>query len=171
MLEKRYAHPLRLRHGEHVTTEAFEISRPEESSDIILPHWWMIDHPPIGPLEGKTISFTRSRCRSRCTQYALSTFPVQYDDIVATAESIASIGCLGHLHATYDRYAIDWNLLDVGRQRIVGAIAITLESVATLETPTTNRRSRLRVGVRTSAGRQAATASRDRPRKRSTRRI
>ena len=171
MLEMRYTHPLRLCHGEHGMTEVFEISRPEESSDIILAHWWMIDHPPIGPLKGMTISFTRSRCRSHCTQYALRTFLIQYNDIVATAESIASIGCLGHIHATYDGYVIDWNLLDVGRQCIVGAIAITLESVATLEKPTTSRRSILRVGVRTSAGRRAATASRVRPRNRSTRRI
>ena len=131
---KRYTHPLRLRHGEHVTMEAFEISRLEESSEIILPHWWMIDHPPIGLLEGKTISFASSRCRTRCTQYALNTFPIQYDDeIIASAASIASIGCLGHIRATSDGYAIDWNLLHVGEQRIVGAAVITPESVAALE--------------------------------------
>ena len=84
---KRYMDSLRVRHGEHVTIKAFEISRSEESSDIILPHWRMIDHLPIGLLEGKTISFTSSWCQSRSTQYALSTFPIRYDNIIATANA------------------------------------------------------------------------------------
>ena len=36
---KRYTHQLKLRHGIHVTMEAFEIGPLHQSSDIILPHW------------------------------------------------------------------------------------------------------------------------------------
>ena len=78
---KAYTHVLRLRHNEHVTPLAFEIAPLEPSSDIILPHWWMVEHPPIGLTEGsgsgRDIGFTSPRCATRCTEHALTTFPIQ----------------------------------------------------------------------------------------------
>jgi len=118
----RYTHRLRLRHGEHVTREAFEIGPLEPSSDIILPHWWMVKHPPVGLIEApdegsSSISFTSPGCRTRCTQYALDAFPIRYDDDILSAstdESGASVGCLGYLKVGSEGTAvIDWNLLHV----------------------------------------------------------
>ena len=44
------------------------------------------------------------------------------------------MGCLGHLRITSDgQVEVDWNILHVGDQRIVGAAAISSQSVAELE--------------------------------------
>ena len=86
----------------------------------------MIDHLPIGLLEGKMISFASSRCQTRFTQHLLKTFPIQYDDeIIASAMSITPISFFGHISATSDRYAIDCNLFHISEQRSVGVVTIT----------------------------------------------
>ena len=84
---KRYTQQLKLRHANHVTMEAFEIGPLDQSSDIILPHWWIVQHTPLGLTDSKGhISFTSPHCALTCTEQALSSFPIEYTDDILTPE-------------------------------------------------------------------------------------
>ena len=134
---KEFTQRLQLRHGHHVTLEAFEVGPLEMSSDAILPNWWMQRHPPINIWSANTatIPFTDPECQLRCTSHVPGTFPIEYEpSLVDKTMETTSIGCLGYLRVnTAGTADIDWNVLRVGTQRIVGAVAISVESTAALE--------------------------------------
>ena len=107
------------------------------SSDAILPNWWMQCHPPINIWSANTttITFTDAECQLRCTSHALGTFPIKSEpSLVDKTTEMTSIGCLGYLWvSTAGTADIDWNVLSVGTQQIVRAVAISAESTAALE--------------------------------------
>ena len=134
---KEFTQRLQLRHGHHVTLEAFEVGPLEMSSDARLPNWWMRRHPPINIWSANTatITFTDPECQLQCTSHALGDFPIEYEpSLVDRTTETTSIGCLRYLGvSTAGTADIDWNVLSVGTQLIVGAVAISAESTAVLE--------------------------------------
>ena len=50
---ERYTHQLKLRYGTHITMEAFAIAPLDQSSDIILPYWWIVQYTPLGLTDPK----------------------------------------------------------------------------------------------------------------------
>lgn len=86
---KYFTGPVILRHQEdHFTKVTFELSQVDDECDIILPHWWMMEHKPEGIFEGTTISFSTEHCRENCTSLRVLGKPGRISSIAADLQSI-----------------------------------------------------------------------------------
>ena len=136
----QYTEQLKLHLGSHVTMEVFEIGQLDQSSNIILPHWWMVQERHHGLSNPKgNIGFRSAHCVLTCMGHMLSSFRIEYRDHIPTlvlAEDnhsypSSSVGCIQYPIITLDRQVeVHWNILHISDQRIVGAAAINSQLVA-----------------------------------------
>lgn len=80
-----YTDTLVLRHQEdHYTRLNFELSKMDDECDIILPHWWLLQHEPASFFDKtQEIRFSSEYCQKNCTSSIVMGLP--------PTEAIASI--------------------------------------------------------------------------------
>jgi len=69
--------PLKLRHRAHYTKEVFQVATLELSSDILLPYWWISEHPPQGAWDSNEIRFSSPHCLRNCTKSSTEKFSME----------------------------------------------------------------------------------------------
>ena len=67
---KEFSTDLILQHNQHFSKVSCEISPLEKECDIILPHWWLQQHPPslFFTQDPSEMQFNDEQCRLECTQ-------------------------------------------------------------------------------------------------------
>ncbi|KAF8534497.1 hypothetical protein BDD12DRAFT_643133, partial [Trichophaea hybrida] len=70
----QYTFPVTLWYESHYTKETFEIGPMEDSSDIMLPYWWMVKYGALSGVteENNKLQFTSKHCHQHCTKAAVS---------------------------------------------------------------------------------------------------
>jgi len=108
----QYTFPVTLRYESHYTKETFEIGPMEDSSDIMLPYWWIVKHGALSGVteENDKLQFTSKHCHQHCTKAAVSSFSIEYDDSILTFGTDPRwIGVIGSMHVNAaHEIEIDW---------------------------------------------------------------
>ena len=108
----QYTFPVTLRYESYYTKETFEIGPMEDSSDIMLPYWWIVKHGALSGVteENDTLQFTSKHCHQHCTKAAVSSFSIEYDDsILKFGTDPRWIGVIGSMHVNAaHEIEIDW---------------------------------------------------------------
>jgi len=87
-----YTKPLLLKHRQHFSKEAFEVTPMEPEVDIFLPFWWISKHPPQGIWESEEVRFNSPGCQETCTRYEQEEFSLTWDERVAQDPEARIIG-------------------------------------------------------------------------------
>jgi len=87
-----YTVPLKLQHRRHLTMEVFEVVPLEPETDVFLPYWWIVQHPPQGAWDSEEMRFSSAECLDKCTRFEKNEFSLTWDDTVATDPAAATIG-------------------------------------------------------------------------------
>jgi hypothetical protein len=84
----------------------------EDSSDIMLPYWWIVKHGALSGIteENDKLQFTSKHCHQHCTKAAVSSFSIEYDDsILKFGTDPRWIGVIGSMHVSAaHEIEIDW---------------------------------------------------------------
>ena len=85
----QYTFPITLQYESHYTKETFEIGPIEDSSDIMLPYWWIIKYGALSGItkENDKLQFTSKHCHQHCTKVAVSSFSIKYDNCILKFET------------------------------------------------------------------------------------
>ena len=88
-----YTHDLVLQHENHYTKLACEISLLEEECDLILPHWWLQQHPPSSffAKNPADIRFDSERCQLDCTRIKMTQDRPVVAGIQETEQALARV--------------------------------------------------------------------------------
>jgi hypothetical protein len=108
----QYTFPVTLRYESHYTKETFEIGPMEDSSDVMLPYWWIVKHGALSGVteENDKLQFTSKHCHQHCTKAAVSSFSIEYDDsILKFGTDPRWIGVIGSMHVSAaHEIEVDW---------------------------------------------------------------
>jgi hypothetical protein len=89
-----------------------EIGPTEDSSDIMLPYWWIVKHGALSEVteENDMLQFTSKHCHQHCTMAAVSLFSMKYEDsILKFSKDLPWIGVIGPMHVNAEHeIEIDW---------------------------------------------------------------
>src|ERR1700731_1136524 len=108
----QYTFPVTVRYESHYTKETFKIGPMEDSSDIMLPYWWIVKHGALSGVteENNKLQFMSKHCHQHCTKAAVSSFSIVYDDSILKFSTdpqwIEVIGSM-HVNAAHE-IEIDW---------------------------------------------------------------
>ena len=79
-----YTWALTLRHKDHFVKENFEITPLQKDHDILLPWWWVLQHPTKFTMTGKLedLVFDSPKC-CKCTKASMDDFTIDIDETIA----------------------------------------------------------------------------------------
>ena len=87
-----YTAPLQLQHRKHFTKETFEVTPLEPETDIFLPFWWIVQHPPQGAWDSEEMRFSSPQCLEQCTRYEIEEFSMSWDESIIHDPAVRTIG-------------------------------------------------------------------------------
>jgi len=64
-----YTFPITCQHGNYYSKETFDISPMEDSCDLMLPFWWIVQHTAREFADGEKISFESEECKKTCARH------------------------------------------------------------------------------------------------------
>ena len=84
----------------------------EDSSDIMLPYWWIIKHGALSVVteENDSLQIRLKHCHQHCTKAAVSSFSIGYDDSILKFDTDPRwIGVIGSMHVNAaHEIEVDW---------------------------------------------------------------
>ena len=108
----QYTFPITLQYESNYTKEPFGINPMEDSSDVLLPYWWIIKHGALNGVteENDSLQFTSRYCEQHCTKAAVSSFSIKYDDsILKFSTDPQWIRVIGSMHVNVaHEIEVDW---------------------------------------------------------------
>ena len=91
--------PLNLQHRAHYTKEVFQVATLDLSSDILLPFWWISEHPPQGAWDSLEMHLSSPQCLRNCAKSSVENFSIELDDSVLFNQQA---GLVGYVSAAED---------------------------------------------------------------------
>ena len=89
---QNFTPPLNLQHRSHHSKEVFEVAPLDPAADILLPFWWITEHPPQGAWDSSELRFGSPRCLKHCTKTAVQEFSLDLDDNIMFDPQASLIG-------------------------------------------------------------------------------